>query len=338
MDAQAQSRSDAAAPALLAHDRTQWVDVARGLGIILVVWGHALRAHFDLTGVAWAAAQDRWIYSFHMPLFFLLAGLFLWRSIGKGKSQFLKGRWSGVIWPYLLWSFVCGLIELSLANYVTSPIGLREVLLLPFVPIEQFWFLYALLICQLICLALFPSKAWLWLFVIIGLGLLQIVASPWIGFRALIYLPFVAVGLTFTGALKRLAQAQPIAHFLFFLGAFSCLGAVLLTEAADSFPRLSLLLTGIFGSVSLMALSMLMAGQATLGSILGSLGRASLAIFVLHTLFSAGTRIAFKLVGVAPENAISFGSSVLAGLTVPWLIYLWARRRRLLSPLGFGSA
>jgi hypothetical protein len=73
-------------------------------------------------------------------------------------------------------------------------------------------------------------------------------------------------------------------------------------------------------------------------STLNSLGRASFAIFVLHTLFSAGTRIVLKFAGIAPDNTISFGASFLAGLLAPWLIYLWARDRKLLAPLGFGSA
>lgn len=338
MDARSHLQSETAAIAPSALERTQWVDVARGLGIILVVWGHALRAHFDLTKVTWAAVQDRWIYSFHMPLFFVLAGLFLWRSIGKGRSQYLKSRWFGIIWPYLLWSFVCGFIEFGLSRYVTSPIGFHELLMIPFAPIEQFWFLYVLLLCQLICLAVFPSKLWLWVLTLAGLILLQFVASPWIGFRALIYLPFVAFGVTFATQFKRLAHAGSMAQITSLVGASLCLSAVLLSDAGGSFPEASLLATGIFGSVAVMALSMLIANQGSLLLALNSLGRASFAIFVLHTLFSAGTRIALKFVGIAPDNAISFGGSFLAGLLAPWLIYLWARQRKVLAPLGFGSA
>ena len=57
--------------------RKDWVDIARGIGIILVVYGHALRGHFPLPHrPSWASSQDAIIYSFHMPLFFVLAGLF----------------------------------------------------------------------------------------------------------------------------------------------------------------------------------------------------------------------------------------------------------------------
>lgn len=45
--------------------RIDWIDVAKGIGIILMVMGHT----------SMPDAINRWIYSFHMPLFFLLSGL-----------------------------------------------------------------------------------------------------------------------------------------------------------------------------------------------------------------------------------------------------------------------
>ena len=44
--------------------RLSWVDVLKGIGIILVVVGHV---YLNRT------VRD-WLYSFHMPLFFLAAG------------------------------------------------------------------------------------------------------------------------------------------------------------------------------------------------------------------------------------------------------------------------
>lgn len=48
-----------------APQRLDWVDVARGIGIIAVVVGHV-----------WTRGPLRdAMYSFHMPLFFLLSGM-----------------------------------------------------------------------------------------------------------------------------------------------------------------------------------------------------------------------------------------------------------------------
>ena len=49
-------------------DRLQWVDTAKSLGLLLVIWGHLLY------GGTWGRV-NRAIYSFHMPLYFVLSGL-----------------------------------------------------------------------------------------------------------------------------------------------------------------------------------------------------------------------------------------------------------------------
>ncbi|MCC4252837.1 MAG: acyltransferase family protein [Pseudomonadota bacterium] len=77
--------------AATAQFRLDWVDVARGIGIIAVVAGHVWTR---------GPARDA-IYSFHMPLFFLLSGMlsrphpvaaFTWRQIvtqGRPYAAFL---------------------------------------------------------------------------------------------------------------------------------------------------------------------------------------------------------------------------------------------------------
>ena len=51
----------------MSYSRYPWVDHLKALGIFLVVAGHT----------ALPPAQHRWIYGFHMPLFFLLSGFLL---------------------------------------------------------------------------------------------------------------------------------------------------------------------------------------------------------------------------------------------------------------------
>ena len=45
---------------ILTKNRVEWIDMAKGLGIIFVLLGHARFPDEIIT----------WIYSFHMPLFF----------------------------------------------------------------------------------------------------------------------------------------------------------------------------------------------------------------------------------------------------------------------------
>lgn len=71
--------------------RIDWIDQVKGFGIILVVYGHNFPSIED------------YIYSFHMPLFFLLAGIF---HPKKSNFQVIKKRVQQILIPYFLWSFL----------------------------------------------------------------------------------------------------------------------------------------------------------------------------------------------------------------------------------------
>jgi fucose 4-O-acetylase-like acetyltransferase len=54
--------------------RISWADTAKALGMLLVFWGHLLDS--DSTADSVLSNAIRYIYAFHMPLFFILAGYF----------------------------------------------------------------------------------------------------------------------------------------------------------------------------------------------------------------------------------------------------------------------
>ena len=62
--------------------RLTYIDIAKGIGIVLVVLGHCIPDATSPTGISVPAY--RWlhdvIYSFHMPLFFFLAGFMVSRQ------------------------------------------------------------------------------------------------------------------------------------------------------------------------------------------------------------------------------------------------------------------
>ena len=55
------------------HRRTD-IDRAKGLAILLVVFGHIV-ARADPAGVDWYEPLRRAVYAFHMPFFFYLSGM-----------------------------------------------------------------------------------------------------------------------------------------------------------------------------------------------------------------------------------------------------------------------
>ena len=77
--------------------RVEYIDIARGIGILLVVMGHN-----DFSLVSPFAYQV--IYSFHMPLFFFLSGYFL--NISLPFFEFLKRRFHSLLKPYFFTIFL----------------------------------------------------------------------------------------------------------------------------------------------------------------------------------------------------------------------------------------
>lgn len=74
--------------------RFEWVDNAKGIGIVLIVYLHVING-LDAAFYGRVTENQFWGYSqslirtFHMPLFFFLSGLFVNTSISKyGNKSF----------------------------------------------------------------------------------------------------------------------------------------------------------------------------------------------------------------------------------------------------------
>ena len=84
--------------------RIEYIDIAKGIGILLVVMGHndfALVSPFAY----------KLIYSFHMPLFFFLSGYFLNTTIGFWS--FFQKRFNSLLKPYLFTLFLIYFVSVS---------------------------------------------------------------------------------------------------------------------------------------------------------------------------------------------------------------------------------
>lgn len=90
--------------------RVDYIDIAKGIGIILVFVGHNL----TVNSRSWS-----WIYSFHMPLFFLISGLTV--SLGKYKSykDYLVRKINVILVPYILYTVIQLLVFYFILNSIS---------------------------------------------------------------------------------------------------------------------------------------------------------------------------------------------------------------------------
>lgn len=89
--------------------RDNSVDIAKGLGMFLVIWGHNM-SYGDYAGLL--------IYSFHMPLFFLLSGIF-----HKQQTlffQLIQSKSRSLLVPYIFFSLLVYLFYLVWALMFTG--------------------------------------------------------------------------------------------------------------------------------------------------------------------------------------------------------------------------
>lgn len=75
--------------------RIEWIDICKGLGIFLVVIGH--------TGISKLSPTSyEWIYSFHMPFFYMLSGLVFNELKYDTFEKYIKRRFKTLILPFFI--------------------------------------------------------------------------------------------------------------------------------------------------------------------------------------------------------------------------------------------
>lgn len=80
----------------MGKQRLDYIDIAKGIGILCVIWGHIVTNNFS----------GSFIYAFHMPLFFFLSGMFFNGAKYTSFFDFIKKRGRRLLVPYVIYSVV----------------------------------------------------------------------------------------------------------------------------------------------------------------------------------------------------------------------------------------
>ena len=135
------------------NQRMDWIDYGKGIGIILVVYGHLLSSAYH-AGIKipehFFVLSDSIVYGFHMPLFFLLSGLFVESSLQKrGGKSYVLDKFSRIAYPYVIWSLLQVSVEVLFSNQTQMGATFADLAAIPYQPWGQFWFLYALFLMHI---------------------------------------------------------------------------------------------------------------------------------------------------------------------------------------------
>lgn len=135
-----------------ARKHITWIDYTKGLGIFLVVLCHAIQLSNSQSG--FELTVNRWIYAFHMPLFFVLSGLGMGLRNGVHKSGFKK-ICTHLLKPFYFWSIIyivlgtCANLVLH-RTVIIKYLGERTYATVTGRGIAPLWFLFNLAIVEII--------------------------------------------------------------------------------------------------------------------------------------------------------------------------------------------
>ncbi|MDC0177550.1 acyltransferase family protein [Polaribacter sp.] len=276
--------------------KIDWVNYSKAIGIILVVFGHVWRginAKGLLTNNFAFLLIDDLVYSFHMPLFFLISGFFVSNSFSKYNNKDLVNKKAKTLmYTYFVWSTVQILVNIILSNYTNNSTDFWAILKLVYLPISPFWYLYSLFLMYLLYVFTSSINIKLNLFLSIILYLVPNTGISLVENLFNFYIYFVLGSLFFNFIVQYNERVQTLFFSipLFFLSFFIYKYILKVDDIRFYF------IPAIIGSIIVFNLSKVLSNN----KILNLLGNNSLIIFLLHIFFTAGTRIfLFNILGVS---------------------------------------
>ena len=310
--------------------RVEWIDSLKGLAIVLVVIFHCvdgyLRAslYADKLLIVALRNMNAFLANLRMPVFFVISG-YLFYYVDKNYSwSKLKSKLAGMGLIYLIFEILHIIVQFFLINSVNIPPKFSDIVLLPFYPVHQYWYLYVLILYYLLAYQVRNINIVYILFIsfIISItsrfyGDIQIFTFN----RITIYIFFFFLGgylCEYRVDLKRywhLTWGLIVIYFAIY---------ILNLEHSVSSTLMRLMLTSIF--------ILMFANLKFLSSnkFLTICGKYSLPIYLLHIYFTSGTRIILNRIHIT-NIYIHLLSGIILAIIIPILIYKFCLKSNRLS-------
>jgi fucose 4-O-acetylase-like acetyltransferase len=320
------------------NDRTEWIDYAKGIGIILVVYGHLLSSGYhdglDIP-TGFHDLSRNILYSFHRPFFFLLAGLLVEKSLQKyGPHEYVIDKLKKIAYPYFLWSAIQIIIEAMFSDHTQSGTTLSNLFQVWYLPWGQFWFIYALFLMHISHAAL-SSTGWLAKPIMLIMGIILFFNPLLTHIGALyefsIYFVYFVFGILLNRyffMMERL-EIHPLFILILLIVLVTC-GVLIYSNFTREDPYLKLyeIYLSIVGILLCISLAQYLARKTTL-SFIRTFGLYSLPIYLVHMIAGAGTRLVLSHYLHIQNWVFLLFMSVLIALVSPILL------QRLSEKVGF---
>lgn len=327
-------------------ERFVWVDVVKTFAILLVVFGHVWRGLFEVQDMQIDASLfsmiDNGIYSFHMPLFFIVSGFLFFGSYQKGWVELLKKQALYIIWPYFLWSFIIVCMKIVMSGHVNDAYGFERLAQILYAPVSIFWFLYVLFVAQIFTKFLYEKIHSSGLLFLISVFLLS--SGLIINLSEIPILSFVSQYLIFFVIGFILAQKDLLKNEfhqikgVIFAALLFCAGQLVVFYFYNNFSPVIYAFVGTILSVSLIVVcTYFVKLKLFQSSFFYYISASTLAIYVSHTIFTAGTRFALFQANIS-DVYIHIVAGVLLGFSLPLIGYEISKKMKLNLLAGLGPS
>jgi fucose 4-O-acetylase-like acetyltransferase len=355
---------------ILEKNRYSWVDYLRGVIILLVVYHHAYLG-IERSGIPvpeTVGKANMIFYSFRMPLFFIISGVFTTISLSKQSvKDLIFVKFDKILYPYFIWAFIQVTLQIFMSHFTNSDRTVHDYLYILYQPkqLDQFWYLPALFNATMVFIffktKVKPSR---WVHLIIGLVLFTCapflndisMMSNWMRFYLFFVIGDLISGMLFTEIVQQQLK-KPITLLIFlpvFIGAqivylHNNVGAKAMETTIETFHgnstlyalnELNFLFTSLIGCITLIIMAFLLEKWNKL-SFLRVIGFHSLYIYMIHVIVVGLVRsilihflhltnpILILLTVIAFGVAIPIMFYNLLGRTYLWFLFTTRKKKRI---------
>lgn len=299
----------------------QWINYARGGGIVLVVLGHVISG-IQGTKVNFSNEILLTVYDlvnmFHMSLFFVVSGYlykFNYKSSIKEYLKYVVDKLIKFGIPYLIFNLLyvlCGLV-INDEKYTIS-----NLFFIWIKPISHFWFLYALCVIMMlypILESIFREKIQLMLAILLALSIL---ITPYIGGilnKIIFFIPFFAIG----NFLKKKVEVKALLSIKCY--GVSCILYIIFAIILLNYSKCVsvAVLCGFSGTFMFINIMNWLCKNVYLDRMFAYLGKETMPIYLCHSLFVSIFRVLFIKLNINNEWILVL-SGVLVGVGFPLII------------------
>lgn len=266
--------------------RLAYIDIAKGILIILVVIGHTIKGSVFVT-----KAMIRIINAFHMPAFFIISGFLT--DEAKLRNQkfgaYMKKRAIRLLVPYVVFEVIGGFWQMLLMGpHAVNLTGIISGIFTVHCHVGADWFLIAMFISEILLYWTVKTKTRIWYLFVIVASFLTAFYLPELNWlmanirRVAAALAFILIGM----CCKKFFAHRSLLLFIFsavglVLGAYFNTGTASIALRLFQNPIL-FVCCGIWGTYAVFYVSQYIAKQKYAAMFLKQCGRASLIIMGTH--------------------------------------------------------